>query len=250
MIVNNKKVEDNEDYGRTINQCLELFVLPVYKRQNLKFEKEKFRVALVELFDDGRKPKIKLNKDVPILIEFNKRQLTKEDIGKPVSIDLREIKNISWHENLLDKDSARILVLRFNLDWWVLNFDFRYNQGTVKEKVKRAKEFLSACKTIIRKKELYPHVLVYLLWSTAELIVDSMLLLHAQKTEKNHRARNEKIKSILGESLFSAEFSTLFLLLSNDKNPSRYGDGDYAKKYPRKLLVKHVQVIEQEISRL
>lgn len=37
MIVSSKVVEDNEDYGRTINHFFDLFALPILKERNLKF---------------------------------------------------------------------------------------------------------------------------------------------------------------------------------------------------------------------
>lgn len=249
-LVQNKLVEKNEGYGRTINQFFDLWIKPDFKKKKRKFEKEKFGAALIELFDNGRKPKIRLNQEVKIEIEFHSPKIKPEDVGKQIPIDLKEIKGLSWSQKGLDENSAKVLVARFNKDWWILNFDLRYNQGNVKKILGRAQEFLSGCKTVLRKKEYCPHVLIYLIWSVAELILDAKLLLHTQKTKKSHRKRKEKLKSPLGVSFFSPEFSSLLLTLYSIKNGARYADGDYSKKYDQKSLRKQVRILEKEIERI
>lgn len=251
-LVHNESVEKNEGYGRAINQVFDLYIRPYFKDRGHRFEWEKFRTAIIELFDDERRPRIRTGTDVPIEIVFDpqKRTVSPADVGKSTSIDLREIKKISWHEGVLDNNSAKVLVMRFNKDWWILNFDFRYNQGTARQKLKRAQEFLSSCKTLARKRELSPHTLLYLLWSAAELIIDAKLSLHAQRTRRNHRERQEKLKSQLGAAIFSPEFSTTFLSLSQVKNGARYGDVNYSKKYDRKSVRSMISTIEKEIPEI
>lgn len=246
--VPNKLVEKNEGYGRTINQFFDLWIKPYFKKKKLKFNKQKFGSALIELFDDGKKPKIRLNNEVKIEIEFKKPKIKPEDVGKNIPVDLKEIKSLSWSEKGLDENSAKVLVARFNKHWWILNFDFRYNKGNAKKILTRAQEFLSSCKTILRKKEYCPHVLIYLIWSTAELILDAKFLLHAQKTKKTHQARKEKLEGPLGDSFFSPEFSSLLLIHYDIKNDARYAGDDYSKKYDRAFFRKQVKILEKEIN--
>lgn len=250
LFVQNSSVEKNENYGRTINEIFDLWIKPYFKKKNQEFDKQKFGAALIELFDDRREPKIRLNEEVKIEIEFHSPKIKPEDVGKQISVDLKEIKNLSWSQRGLNENSAKILVVRFNEDWWFLNFDFRYNQGNTKKKLHRAKEFLSGCKTMLRKKEYVPHVLIYLIWSTAELILDRKFLLHAQKTKNNHYERRKKLEGPLGTSFFSHEFSTLLLTLYSIKNGARYADNDYTDKYSRKDLQRQVKILEKEITRI
>lgn len=151
--VPNQLVEKNEGFGRTINQFFDLWIKPYFKRKRQKFDKQKFGSALIELFDDGTKPKIRLNNDVKIEIEFKSPRIKPKDVGKNISVDLKEIKSLTWSREGLDENSAKVLVARFNKHWWILNFDFRYNQGNAKKILARAQEFLSSCKTILRKKD-------------------------------------------------------------------------------------------------
>lgn len=241
-------VEKNENYGRTINEILNLWIKPYFRKKNQEFDTRKFGAALIELFDDHREPKIRLNREVKIEIEFHHPMIKPEDVGKQIFADIREIKNLSWSKRGLDENSAKVLVVRFDENWWFLNFDFRYNQGNAGKKLQRAKEFLSGCKTILRKKEYVPHVLIYLIWSTAELILDVKFLLHAEKTKNNHHERKKKLKSPLGAAFFSPEFTTLLLTLYSIKNGARYADKDYTDQDRREDLQKQVKILEKEIA--
>ncbi|GAH20503.1 unnamed protein product, partial [marine sediment metagenome] len=118
------------------------------------------------------------------------------------------------------------------------------------KKLTRSQEFLSSCKTMLRKKEYCPHVLIYLIWSTAELILDVKFLLHAQKTKKTHEARKKKLEGPLGTSLFSPEFLSLLLTHYDIKNDARYADDDYSKKYCRAFFRKQVKILEKEINQI
>jgi len=249
--VNNKLVEENEGYGRTINQFLTLFIGPYFKEWGRVFNKQKFRIALIELFDEGRKPKIKIGKNVQVEVTFKHPKIKPEDVGKQIPIDLRDIKDITWPSTGLSEDSAKILVMRFNKDWWILDFDFRYNKGNAQKKLSRAREFLSSSKTIVRKKEYSPHVSIYLLWATAELIFDVKLMLHAQEVKGNKNAHGEKKKKLagpLGEALVSPEFKNLFLNLHKRRNGARYGNKDFSKKYSIEYFRKQLRILEKEID--
>ncbi len=247
VLVPNNLVEKNEGYGRTINQFFDIWLKPYYKELRQKFDKQKFEATIIELFDDGRNPKIKLGDNAQIEIEFKKPKIKPEDVGKNISVELKEIKSVNWPSKGMDKNSAKVLLLRFNKDWWILNFDFRYNQGNAKKKIGRAEEFLSACETMLRKKDYCPHVLVYLIWSTAELILDAKFLLHAQKTNNSHYKRQEKLKSPIGNSFFSPNFQTLLLTLYKIRNGARYGNKDYSRQYNIKDFRKYVKTLKEEM---
>ena len=149
----------------------------------------------------------------------------------------------------MDENSAKVLLVRFNKDWWILNFDFLYNQGDAKKKIGRAQEFLSACKTMLRKKEYSPHVLIYLIWSTAELILDAKFLLHGQKTKNDHDERKKKLISPIGNSFFSPNFQSLLLTLYKIRNGARYGNKDYSRKYSIKDFRAYVKTLGEEMRK-
>lgn len=247
-LVSNELVKNNAGFGRTINQCIDLFVKPYLKKSGQTYNQDTFRTALIEIFDQGRKPKVKFGTDVSIKIEFNKgRTLSKKDIGKPVTLDLREIKDISWHEGDLDVNSAKILIMRFNKGYWVLNFDFRYNQKIVEEIKARATEFLEGTKTLLRKKLFTPHVLIYLLWSAAELTLDARLRQHAQETKNNHYVRKQLLEGGAGLSLVSRQFRDVLLKMYKIKNDARYANKDFTRKYNRSELKRLYRIIATEL---
>lgn len=250
VLVPNRLVESNEGYGKTINQFFNLFIEPYYQGERHVFKKEDFVSAIIEIFDDGRKPKIRLNEDARIALEFKSQKIKSEDVGKKISIDLKEIKSVSWSSAELDENSAKALVIRFNQDWWILNFDFRYNQGDVKKKLERASEFYSSCETILRKKEYCPHVLIYLIWATAELLLDAKLLQHAQRAKRDHDDKKKKLKSPIGQSFFSADFQTMLLNLYKIRNGARYGNKDFSKKYKKSDLRAYVEILKLQAEQI
>ena len=62
------------------------------------------------------------------------------DTGKPIVLDLKEIKNFVWSDAKLNRDSAKILVVHFNSNWWIYYADFR-KQKELKEKFKVTQTF-------------------------------------------------------------------------------------------------------------
>ena len=81
--VQNQLVEKNEGYGRTINKFLDIGIRPYFRRKKKrKFDKQKFGSALIELFDDGKKPKIRLDNEVRIEIEFKNLKSNLRMLGK------------------------------------------------------------------------------------------------------------------------------------------------------------------------
>lgn len=246
MIVRHADVVGNENYGRSINQILTWHVKPTLADGKSYYEMENFRAVLVEMFDDGRSPVIKLNGDFKMSIEFKSPKINPSDVGKNISMDLKEIKEISWIDAETDGNSGKILIVRFNKDYWLLNFDFRYNKKDAKKKAERAKEFLSVCQTIMRKREFCSNVLVYLIWSCAELILDTKLFLFAQKPKPTHGDRLKKL-NIWKKSFFSQEFADLFAEISEIKNEARYVH-DGSLRYSKIKGQKAVKILKKEIA--
>lgn len=245
IIIPNKEVENSQNYWNSIQQALSLWINP-YLEENKKVW---FRIALIELFDDKRWSKLYFDNEVRLEIEFNKEILTDATIGSKYQPNLIDIKDITWVIDDLDWNSAKILIFKYDQDNWILDFDFRYNQSDAKRSINRAYEFLYSAKCIVWWTEYTPNVLIYLLWSVAELIIDAKLSLLAQRPENNKSHTEKKTKVILLESFFSSEFSSLFLEISWIKNSARYADFDHKNSFPDcDIFNQKIDILEREIS--
>lgn len=120
IFVQNENVKNNQNFGQVINKVNKEYIEPELKQRKLT----SFASAGIELLPDGTK-RVYLDDEVQLLLEFKKRKVNPSDNGKPISIDLREIKDIKWHDKQLSKDSAKILVVHFNKDWWIWSADFK-----------------------------------------------------------------------------------------------------------------------------
>ncbi|MFY9493204.1 MAG: hypothetical protein WAP55_01890 [Minisyncoccia bacterium] len=120
IFVPNENIEKNQSYGQAINRAVKEFIEPELKRLSLK----NFNVAGVEIMPDGNR-RISFDSSVQIMLEFKSRKLSPNDTGKPIKIDLQELKDVKWHDPTLGKESARILVVRFSKDWWIWDADFK-----------------------------------------------------------------------------------------------------------------------------
>jgi len=248
LIVKHIDVVNNENYGRTINQFLTWHVEPTLKRGKSCYEMENFRVLMVEMFDDERLRIIKLNGNCKMGIGFKNPKINPADVGKIVSMDLKEIKEISWIDDETDGNSAKVLIIRFNKDFWLLNFDFRYNKKDALQKLERAREFFLACNTLIRKKDYCSNVMVYLIWACSELILDTKLFLMAKKPQCNHDDRKKKLQASY-KSSFSDVFKDLFDRVSAIKNLARYAYS-VQPNYNKVQAKKDISVLKNELSLL
>lgn len=135
IYVPKQNVESDISFGQAINKVRKEFVEPELKQK--KFDK--FTAAAIEIFKDG-KHKIYLDDEVQILIEFKNKKINPSDTGKNISIDLQEIKNLSWSDPKLTKNSAKILIIHFNKDWWIYWADFK-KMKELEEKFKVTQTF-------------------------------------------------------------------------------------------------------------
>jgi hypothetical protein len=242
IIIPDKSVRENNGYGRTINQLMEIFVLPEMKKRKIK-EKD-FQAVIVELFDDDRRSKMYFNKEATFIFSFKKQAPTRRG---PIKVRLEELKGIKWNDKDLNPDSAKFFIIKWNKDYWVLGFDFRYNKNMAKLRLERAEEFLNAAETLNYK--LFPNVLVYLLWSCAELIIDCKLyLIPGQKPTKRHKDRKDKIERFQKMSnIFSDRLISVFTPLADEKDNARYGDK--MRKIINKNFIKEtIDIFKKEID--
>lgn len=220
-IVRDIDVKEPKGYGITINQTKQLYLDEVMKERGVA----SLRAAIIEIFDDRRPPKVHLNDEVKIVVECKTSKIAREDVGKKIDIDLKDVKEIKWYTDDLDGNSGKIMLVRWNKDFWVLHFDFRYNQEYGKLRIERAKDFLRAAERLSPKED--KHALVYLLWSAVELIFDCEIakIPGYKVVDRKHGDRFKKApilkdcKNLDFESLYE-----MFLTFSNNKNGARYAE--------------------------
>lgn len=135
IFVQNENVKNNQSFGQVINKINKEYIEPELNRRKIT----DFASAGIELLPNGTN-KVYLNNEVQLLLEFKKRKVKPSDTGKPISVDLHEIKDIKWHDKKLNKDSAKILVVHFNKDWWIWSADFK-NKKELEEKFKIKRTF-------------------------------------------------------------------------------------------------------------
>lgn len=244
IVVSNTEVENRQNYWNSIQQALSLWINP-YLQEN---RKAWFQIALVELFDGNKWSKLYFDSEIRLEIEFNQEILTNATIGSKYQPNLTDIKDITWVNDDLDWNSAKILIFKYDQDNWILDFDFRYNQSDAKKSIDRASEFLQSSRIICWAKEYNPNVLIYLIWSTAELIIDTKLALHAQKPENNRSHIQKKNKLILLEWFFSSEFSNLFLEISSIKNSARYWEKNFNETHNLEWFFSQIEILQEELN--
>ncbi len=135
IFIPHKNVESNISFGQAINKALKAYIDPELKKRKL----DSFGSAGIEVMLNG-KHKVYLNDEVQLILEFKKRKINPNDVGKPINVDLHEIKDVKWHDNALDKISAKIVVVRFSKDWWIWDADFKYNKN-LEEKFRVTRTF-------------------------------------------------------------------------------------------------------------
>ena len=120
IFVPNENVEKNQSFGQAINKALKEYIEPELKQSGLK----DFGAAGIEIPPDGNH-RVFLNDSVRIMLEFKNRKFNPSDTGKPINVDLHDIKDVKWHDPSLGRESTNILVVHFNKDWWIWDADFK-----------------------------------------------------------------------------------------------------------------------------
>lgn len=217
------KVLDDVGLGKTINQLVTMFIKPELNRRG-RFD---FRAAIIEMFDDGRDPIVHLDSEAKFMLGFRQGSVSESDVGKIKSVSLKDIESIHAVEEGMDPDSAKVFIIKWGkpkITHWVLSYDFRYNKGTAKEKLARATEFVAAAKLLNPGDHF--HVMIYLIWSALELLLDVRLyLLPNHKPAPFHKDRDKKLKKLSASTnIFSDDFCKAYTLFSRRKNKARYGE--------------------------
>ena len=111
IFIPNENIEKNQSFGQVVNKALKEYIEPEMKRMGLK----DFRSAGVEILLNHAH-KVYFDNDVLIKIEFKDKKLNLNNVGKLAGLDLKEIKDIEWYDQKLNKNSAKILIVHFNKD--------------------------------------------------------------------------------------------------------------------------------------
>lgn len=116
-------IESNQSFGQVVNKVRTEYINPELKKRKIT----NFSVAGVEI-NNRTNYKVYLNDEVQIMLEFKRRKIKPSDTGKAINVDLQEIKDVRWFDKKINKKSAKILVIRFNKNWWILDTDFKDNK--------------------------------------------------------------------------------------------------------------------------
>ncbi|MDD2753009.1 MAG: hypothetical protein PHT44_00085 [Candidatus Portnoybacteria bacterium] len=123
IFIPSENIDKNQSFGQAVNVAMKEYIEPELKRLGLGG----FVAAGIEVFSSG-KSEIYLNEEVQLTLEFKKKKVEPGDVGKPIGVDLQEIKDIKWQDQRLDKNSAKIIVVHFNEHWWIWGADFKENE--------------------------------------------------------------------------------------------------------------------------
>ena len=123
IFIPNENIEKNQSFGQAVNKAVKEYIEPELKRLGLKG----FGAVGIEILPDGIS-KVYIDNDVQIILEFKNKKINPNDTGKQINVDLHEIKDVKWHDQKLDKNSVKILVIHFNKDWWIWDADFKKNK--------------------------------------------------------------------------------------------------------------------------
>jgi len=120
IFIPSEKIKNNQSFGQAVNKAVKEYVNPELKRR----KRSDYISVGIELFMNGTH-KIYIDSELQVMIEFKKKKVNPNDVGKPVNVDLHDIKDIKWSDNKLSKDSAKILIIHFNDNWWIWDADFK-----------------------------------------------------------------------------------------------------------------------------
>lgn len=120
LIIPNQNVVNNESFGQFINKLKDEFIEPELRKRNASL----FSSALIEVLSDDSS-NVYLDDEFELVVEFKEKKLNPNDLGKNITLDIKDIEDVNWKNKNINKNSAIILVIRFNDNWWLLKADFK-----------------------------------------------------------------------------------------------------------------------------
>lgn len=245
-------VKNNVGYGQFIKQIYKQFIKPVMDARGI----QSFSGALIEMFDGevfpNRQPDVYFNDEMKWRLQTKKPCISAESVGKLASelgIDiLKDRKTLEPVPH--DPNAGYVAITPYKDICYFLYYNFQYNAPLVKEKLRRAREFLEAIQQLDVAEQ--PNVICYLVWSAMELVVEAILysipLIPKDKKIRSPHEQRMKRLTIMQEKIraLSTEFYSAFQAVSKDKNAARYADGATAQD--QAALIKAVAVLANELE--
>ncbi|MCC7432269.1 hypothetical protein IT412_01965, partial [Candidatus Peregrinibacteria bacterium] len=217
IIVGDEFVQKNEEYGRTINQIVEFFISPVLKEK----KRSEFHAAYVELFDDGRPNRVLLDGEVKFVAVLSPELQKKlKKIKKISGFQLSQITDITFSPTIATPNAAKILLIKWNKDLWVLNFDFRYNLDNLKRCLSLIPEYLASAQSAYQKQHF--NSAIFNLWAGTELLVDAKYCQEYRKMAAPKSRHYERLDKVSTLPIFTDDFKSLFVFLSKNYQIARY----------------------------
>ncbi len=219
IIVRQQDVAANENYGRTINHTIELFI----NRELAQRGQKQFKVAQIELSpNSGVPPIVKLDKEVQFFAEFHEETLTPDMIGSTVTTELSKLKNVTYDPNSFSKNTGKIFLLRWNENFWIIDFNFEYYSEYLHDCTERLQQFIRSIELLSDESNV-EGVLVFLMFSACELLTDALYCkAHRDQTPANHK---ERLSCNQGDS----DFQNLHRFLYDNYQKARYAREEMSK---------------------
>lgn len=171
---------------------MDLFVKPeITRRQSDENAARPYSLqrAQIIFYPDGKKPTVRLNDEVKILVEVKLKDDVPQNfkIGDPVTWDNIERIERTKLTNDDDPNCGHATLLFINGGWHV-SFDFIYNRALSRSHLEAAKQFLLAA--AIAKDKKHWAVFIDNLCSASELTAKAYLLSSPDSTVKSAKSHN------------------------------------------------------------
>ena len=167
--------DDGEFYKRVFQQFMDLFVTPAIAERQAKGELPKplhLSAAQIIFSPDGRKPLVRINKEIRAISDVRLKEGIGKKAGEPVyDNEIEGLAGIKLTDQ--DDDCAHATLIRLN-DTWTIAFDFTYNRALAKKHIEKAGQFCEVAEAALEKRLLSPFV--DNLFSAAELAARAILL--------------------------------------------------------------------------
>ncbi len=169
--------QSNEFGNRVFQQFMDLFVNPEVRNRQEAGELPKpldLRAAQIIFFADGRKPQVRINKEIRAIAKVKFKEGISKNPGDPLfAHEIEGLEEINLTDDD-DPDSGHATLIKIN-DRWTIAFDFRYYKGVARNHIQAASEFYEAAEFSYCKKNW--SAFVDNLFSCAELLAKVILLI-------------------------------------------------------------------------
>lgn len=221
---------DKEGQQRSLNQFMQLFILPEIdrrKRDGKLPTNFTLTQAQVIFAGDGSRPVIRLNEEAKIKAKVKLKEGVKCNKGDLVKLsDIDHIAMIRLPDDEEEK-YAHLSMIMINGEI-LFTFDFRYNKGEARNCFNVAKQFFNSAKDAVEKN--MPAPFIDNLFSCVELLAKSELLLMPDpkfKRKSTHRNIQLKYNKYVDIGNAKLQFKTALNKLAGLRDSARYLKSDF-----------------------